>query len=108
LGAFNDDDDRARRRRVHGLSLLRIANADFVFAYINEIDAFGTFAELGYAHARAKPIYICFGPNLTQRDDLWFIEAFAAEVFDGSPEKAFSKMLARARARWRGSPTPRR
>jgi len=61
------------RQRVQQWSFEAIDRADIVFANLEQGDsAYGTIAELGYAHARGKDIaiHIPYGHRV---DDLWFV-----------------------------------
>ena len=79
-----------------------IQSADIVLAYINEADAFGTLAEIGYASALGKHVVLCLGPKADSRE-LWFVAKFAAEVHDvRGPAQARGALLA-AIATWNGS-----
>jgi nucleoside 2-deoxyribosyltransferase len=52
----------------------QIQNADAVHAYIDTISCYGTLAELGYASAFRKPIYIYYKENVQNWDKhFWFI-----------------------------------
>jgi len=59
-----------RRQEVQQWCLQAIAKADLVLAWIDCIDCYGTIAEIGYAKALGKIIWIA-GP--TRYDDLWFV-----------------------------------
>jgi hypothetical protein len=50
-----------------------IERADYVFAYIDETDCFGTLIELGYAAALKKSLWVAFGRSLPFEsfDDMW-------------------------------------
>jgi hypothetical protein len=79
------------RKAIHTVNRERITKADFVFAFINEIDYF----EIGFAAGRRVPVHLCLGENLTkaQVDDLWFVRSFAATVQRGRAFKAFSRAI---------------
>lgn len=57
--------------------------ADYVFAWIDEADCYGTIAEIGYAAAKGKPICIA-GPR--RYSDMWF-------VYELAENTAFGNML---------------
>ena len=77
---------------LHGQIVLNrskdaIKQADIVFAYIDSFDCYGTIAEIGFAHALGKTIFIVYPINFnfewneeTQRNELWFIEEMADAV----------------------------
>lgn len=52
-----------------------IANSDAIFCYVDQMDAYGTVFELGYAHALNIPIYLYYSDELKVREirDLWFV-----------------------------------
>lgn len=56
----------------------QINKSDIVFAYINDVDAFGTIFELGYAYKMNKSIYIAF-KNKELKKLHWFISEAAKE-----------------------------
>jgi nucleoside 2-deoxyribosyltransferase len=55
-----------------------IANSSAFFAHIDRVDCFGTFAEIGFAAAFGKPIFITFAENLGYASivDMWFLTAY--------------------------------
>jgi hypothetical protein len=77
----------------------RIERADLVFAYINEVDCFGTLIELGYAAALNKPITIGIGRNIKieEFNDLWMARQCATmgDALLGSPNATFEQFLLR-------------
>jgi hypothetical protein len=82
------------RRRVFDANIDRIEHSDFVFAHINELDCFGTLFEIGHAHASGVPVFLNFGPDLTDRQkrELWFSRMACAMVL-GELEEAFERTL---------------
>lgn len=66
--------------------LMQIDSCSMVIGYIDSLDSYGTFAELGYAAAMGKPIYLFINQEIGSevygdddsgyrvRDDLWFIK----------------------------------
>ena len=99
------------RDKIFDLNRYRIERADMVFAYINEMDCFGTLPEIGHAAQLKKkkpkweqrPLGICFGPGLTRkdRDELWCIERHATRVYEGPVKDAFEAFLDHA---WQKTP----
>jgi hypothetical protein len=68
-----------------------IAAADIVFAWLDDLTAYGSFAELGIACALHKAIWIARPKPLP---DLWFIEQMAsATLIAESPQLAFRELL---------------
>jgi hypothetical protein len=57
--------------------LTSIAHASVVFAWIDDLTAYGSIAELGFAHALKIPIWLA-GPK--PLPDLWFIQEMASVV----------------------------
>ena len=78
------------RRRVFDANIARIERSDFIFAHVNEVDCFGTLFEIGHAHACGIPVFLNFGPDLTdrQKHELWFARMGCVMVL-GTLEEAF-------------------
>lgn len=57
---------------VHQRSLDGIQQADHVFAWLEDHEAFGSLVEVGYASALGKPILIAHPPHIDPKDELWF------------------------------------
>jgi hypothetical protein len=96
IGCVDFGSLEARRQRAHALPFQRIARADFVFAYIDAGDCYGTLVELGYAHALGKPISIAFSEKLSRKtfNELWFVRQSARGVLFGWPRETFEIDLA--------------
>lgn len=58
------------RDQIVSLCLDAIKRADIIFAWVDSLSAYGTIAEIGYAKALGKEVFIA-GPE--SYDDLWFI-----------------------------------
>lgn len=73
-GTIDSSDDDARRRQIHrnifDINLERIRRADYIFCFLDELDAFGTLVEIGHAQAWGKRLVVAFGPNV-KPDQLW-------------------------------------
>jgi hypothetical protein len=54
-----------------------IASADILFAWIEDLTAYGTLAEIGFAHALGTQIWLAWSQEFP---DLWFIKELATEV----------------------------
>jgi hypothetical protein len=68
-----------------------IASVDIVFAWIDDLTAYGSLAELGFAHAFGKQIWLAW-PN--ELPDLWFINELASQVLIAeNAELAFRELL---------------
>lgn len=58
--------------------LAGIRRADVVLAVVNTPDCFGTLAEIGYAHAMAKFVYLITGADSEwEWDDYWYVDQLA-------------------------------
>jgi nucleoside 2-deoxyribosyltransferase len=79
---------------VFEVNIARIERSDFIFAHINELDCFGTLFEIGHAHACGVPVFLNFGPDLTDREkrELWFTRMGSTMVL-GELEEAFERTL---------------
>ena len=80
--------------RIFEVNRQRILNADFMFAFINEIDCFGTLIELGIALQQPKLCTaVTFGPNVSiaQYKDLWMAEQCAGSVYLGSAKDTWQE-----------------
>lgn len=72
-------------------SQISIATADIVFAWLDDLTAYGSFAELGFASALRKQIWIAWPKPLP---DLWFIQQMAtATVLADTAKLAFHQLL---------------
>ncbi|QGM97709.1 hypothetical protein [Methylocystis parvus] len=91
-GCFERGD--GARRRVFDANIARIEHSDFIFAHVNELDCFGTLFEIGHAHACGVPVFLNFGPDLTdrQKQELWFARMGCTMVL-GPLEEAFECAL---------------
>lgn len=74
-------------RAVFDVNFERVKRADFVFAFINELDCFGTLIEIGHAQAWDKRLVIGFGPKV-KPDQLW-MACERAVVFRGGPKEVW-------------------
>lgn len=78
---------------VHERSFHQIERANIFFAWIDSLDAFGTFAEIGYAHRKSMSdpsfkVYVAFDRSIYSKD-LWFLEECGTSgsgVFDDAGE----------------------
>ena len=76
----------------------QIKRAEVLFAYIEEEEAFGTFAEIGVAKGLGKYIHILFKTKKLAKK-LWFLsemaDAFSIQDGEDTPEirKAFQKCM---------------
>jgi hypothetical protein len=89
----SDDAMSSPRECVVDQCKWAIERSDLVFAWVSTEDCFGTLAEIGYAAAKDKIVFVA-GP--TPFRELWFSYALADEVYfrDSAPWDVFLKMLA--------------
>jgi hypothetical protein len=84
-------------QKIFAINLLRINRADYVFAFINEMDCYGTLVELGLASQAGKHITVAFGANLSDKDmrELWMVRqcANAGVIVGWQPEEAWEMFL---------------
>lgn len=78
-----------------------IKNADYMFVWLNDMTAFGTLAEIGFAHALGKPIFIGIPfeysyyvddhevnePDFLIKKDMWFALEMADKVVEVNNHK---------------------
>jgi len=59
---------------VPAACLAAIDQAGIVIAYIEKLDCYATYLELGYAISREKEVHLFFAESITewQRNELWF------------------------------------
>lgn len=82
----------AQRGAVVSACLLAIRHATLVFAWLDDLTAFGTLAEIGHAHAYGKRIVIGTRPGYraSRLSDLWFVFEMADTVLESDdPVAAF-------------------
>ena len=60
------------RTQVFNICESQIDKAEIIFAYINCRDCYGTIAEIGYAYATGKDIFILFS-DWSIEEDMWFV-----------------------------------
>lgn len=95
FGGVETRGQNKTRQLVFDRNMGAIERADVVFGYINEVDCFGTLVELGSAHALAKPIFVCFGPDLRagEKRELWFAQQTATRLLEPPVEMAFRELV---------------
>lgn len=71
------ENDRSGRSLAFSLCMQQIRRCDILFAWINSHDCYGTIAEIGYAHALGKKIYIALD---RKRDEMWFCKSMASDA----------------------------
>jgi hypothetical protein len=81
---FHCVPDEASQMTIAGRCLAAIRKSDMVFAVINTPDCFGTIAEIGYAHACGKFVYLVVAHDKAQWEwnDYWFVQ----QLTDGYTE----------------------
>jgi hypothetical protein len=70
-------------------SLDGVRQANFVFAWIKDLECYGTLVEIGYALGRNIPVIVGFPKNFTDKNELWFVSQGAIVVYGDTPEDAF-------------------
>lgn len=79
-----DDDERSLILRACSKALHR---ADFVFAYLNRPDCFGTLAEIGYARALGKYVHVVLSQDaIWDWGDYWFVTDLVNAVDYDDPQ----------------------
>jgi hypothetical protein len=73
--------------RIFNINLLRLRQADLVFAYIESADAYGTLIELGMAHSWRIPIGLRLPPEICA--DMWMVSQTAERIYRGPPAACF-------------------
>lgn len=86
--------EKKDRESVDGKTLIEtcltdIALSDMLFAWVESADCYGTLAEIGYARAWDKDVWIAFSGDALRRE-MWVIEQMAdrSGVFL-TPQRAF-------------------
>lgn len=91
FNSYDDKEDGYTKREILVYCLNWINQADIVFAWINSKDCYGTLAEIGYAYACNKKIWVVFSDELfkypmgktnevPENHDMWFISKMAENV----------------------------
>ena len=80
IGCLGDPGDGVVQTRQNAFNncLGWIDESDVIFAYIDDVTAYGTLVELGYAAAKEKDIFIAY--NLKNPSDFWFSSETAQEI----------------------------
>lgn len=93
-----EDGVRVNRERALGDCLSLISGADYVFVWLDDVDAYGTIAEIGYAKALKKPIFLVIDERFKGtrlESDTWFIQQMATRTsFAKTPETAWESFEA--------------
>lgn len=76
--------DYYTRNDVFEICKSQIAKAEIVVAYIDCRDCYGTIAEIGYAHAIGKDIFIIFA-NAELKEEMWFVDKMQRNTEIASP-----------------------
>lgn len=106
------DDYAGNESDCFARSLSGIRGADVIFAFLEDHEAFGTLAEIGFAHALKKPIVVGLGGDIANRvttdvadhgfadinggarhrhNELWFACSMADMVFAGDRTTVLSQ-----------------
>jgi nucleoside 2-deoxyribosyltransferase len=71
--------------------LASISRTSIVFAWLDDLSTYGSFAELGFAHSLGKPIWLAWPKPLPQ---LWLIRQMATvTVIAENASLAFRELL---------------
>lgn len=64
-----------RQSEVYARSLRAIKEADWLFCWIDDVGAYGTCVEVGYARALGKPVYVAMSERAPAIlcSDMWFL-----------------------------------
>ncbi|WP_433426224.1 DUF559 domain-containing protein (plasmid) [Microtetraspora malaysiensis] len=83
------------RELVRDLCLTAIRRTDVFFAWLDDTTAYGTLAEIGYAHALGKRIIIGAPKSSTLLDDdMWFAQTMSETVLWAStPREALEQLM---------------
>lgn len=75
-------EQKVTRKQVVTLCQSQIATADAVFCWLENLTAYGTLAELGYASALGKPICLAYPDSAEIRlwENTWFVKQLAGRV----------------------------
>ena len=74
--------------------------ADYVFAYLDNLTAYGTLVEIGFAYASGIPVAIALSPKL-ERKDIWYALEAARFSYTGTPKDTFSEFCKQVGAPWK-------
>lgn len=88
-GVLEVDEDR--RRAVRRRCLEGVAQADLVFAWVDDVTCFGTLFEIGYAHGLKKKIVLA-APAMPP--ELWFAFSGHEMVLTSTPAEALKQFFA--------------
>lgn len=79
------------RSRVISKCYKWIDSSDIVFCWVDDITAYGTFTEIGYATAKNKPVYIACSSKIKEESmDIWFpLLSSTVFVYEDNVEKAW-------------------
>jgi hypothetical protein len=89
-------------RDVFEINNQRIKLADYVFAYLDDLTAYGTLVEIGFAYASGIPVAIALSPKL-ERKHIWYAVEAARFVYTGTPRDTFLKFCRQFDLAWRAS-----
>ena len=78
-----------------------LASADYVFAYIDCLTAYGTLVELGAAYAMGKQVLLFLGTNIFETEDhhLWYAAQQADVLYRNVSEQEFCDAVRKFSAR---------
>jgi hypothetical protein len=75
------------RRQIFDINKRRLERANFLFGYVESIDAYGTILEIGMASTLQIPIAL----RLPADPDLWMTFHAATKLYDGTAAECWQK-----------------
>ena len=93
--ACSDDYKNESREGTISKCYQWIDNADILFCWIDDITAYGTFTEIGYASAKNKVIYIACDKKIEQESlEIWFpLLSSKVLVYEDNIEDAWDNFI---------------
>lgn len=72
--------------KTHRLCLKGIDDSDLVYCWFDNLEAYASLYEMGYAHAKGKYTVVAYPPGFDRRE-LWFMSCCSDEIVE-SPDPA--------------------
>jgi hypothetical protein len=90
---------------IFSVNNARIQRAHWVFAFIDDLTAYGTLMEIGFAYAHAIPIALAFSDTLifemnTAPEEFWYAQQAATQIYCGSPQTTFAAFCEHIGIQW--------
>lgn len=86
-------EGKSIRQAVFQRAMFGIHEADYVFAWVDDDQCFGTLVEIGFARALGKKIFIGIPPHIEPRGELWFGLYAATLIFKADTVKEAVKQV---------------